>query len=208
MSGGRDLLRQLQFGPPKLLDSPDVPRLLLDCQFSFQNDDVLCPADGHGLRHHPGVTFICTIEIPHPPQAPGREPSGIRVCALQIFRSGHSRALFRPFVDQTANTAVQLHLRQVCCHQLVQRREQGAVIGWLSDVHGISPFWHWVPLFCDRARRNTGYSSHASLCFACFYPSSAMSAVQSVPTAGCALDRSRGCRGSDRTASSRTPAGC
>ena len=168
MSGGCDLLRQFQLGPSKALDSPDVPRLLLDCQFSFQNDDVLRPADGHGLRHHLWVALVSAVEVPHPPQAPGREPNGVGVCALQIFRSGHGRALLRPAADQTANAAVQLHLRQVCRHQLVQRREQGAVIGGLSDVHGFPPFWRCVPLFCDRAKRNTGYSSHASLCFAYF----------------------------------------
>ena len=168
MGGGRDLLRQLQFGPSKLPDSTDVPGFLLERQFRFQNNDVLRPADGHGLRHHLRVALIGAVEVPHPPQAPGREPSGVRVCAVQILRSGHSCALFRPAADQTANAAVQLHLRQGCRYQFDQRRKQSAVIGWLSNVHGISPFLSCAPLFCDRAKRNTGYSSHASLCFAYF----------------------------------------
>ena len=116
MGGGRDLLRQLQFGPSKLPDSTDVPGFLLKRQFRFQNDDVLRPANGHGFRHHLRVAFIGAVEIPHPPQAPGREPNGVGVCALQIFRSGYGRALLRPAADQTANAAVQLHLRQVRRH--------------------------------------------------------------------------------------------
>ena len=140
MGGGRDLLRQFQFGPPKLPDSTDVPPFFLECQFRFQNDDVLCPADGHGLRHHLWVALIGAVEVPHPPQAPGREPGGVRVYAMQIFRSGHSRTLLRPAADQSSNAAVQLHLRQVCRHQFVQRREQGAVIGRFPDVHGFLSF--------------------------------------------------------------------
>ena len=208
MSGGRDLLRQRQLGPPEPPNSPNVPYFLLERQFRFQNDDVLCPADGHSLNHHLRVALIDAVEVPHPPQVPGREPSNVRVRTMQILRSGHSRALLRPAADQTTNAAVQFHLRQVCRHQIVQRREQGAVIGRLPDVHGFPPFRRSAPMFCDRAKRNTGYSSHASLCFACFCPSSTIPAVRSVPTAGCALDQFRGCRGSDRTASSRIPACC
>ena len=116
MSGGRDLLRQLQFGPSKLPDSTDVPGFLLERQFRFQDNHVLRPANGHRLGHDLRNTLIGAVEIPHPPQAPGREPNGVGVCALQIFRSGYGRALLRPAADQTANAAVQLHLRQVCRH--------------------------------------------------------------------------------------------
>ena len=140
MSGGRDLLRQFQFRPPKLPHSADIPPFLLERQFRFQNDDVLCPADGHSRCHHLWVTFIGAVEVPHPPQVPGREPSGVRVRALQIFRSGHSRALLRPVADQTADAAVQFHLWQVCRHKFVQLRKQGTVVGWFPDVHGISSF--------------------------------------------------------------------
>ena len=140
MGAGGNLLRQLQLGPPKLPDSTDVPGFLLERQFRFQNDDVLCPADGHGLNHHLRVALIDAVEVPHPPQVPGREPSNVRVRTMQILRSGHSRALLRPAADQTANAAVQFHLRQTCRHQLIQRCEQGAVIGWLSDVHGFLSF--------------------------------------------------------------------
>ena len=152
MSGGRDLLRQLQFGPPKLTDSTDVPGFLLKRQFRFQNDDVLRPANGHGFRHHLRVAFIGVVEVPHPPQVPGREPSNVRVRTMQILRSGHSRALFLPAADQTANAAAQLHLRQVRRHQLVQRHEQGAVIGRLPDVHGFPPSGAMRPYFATEQR--------------------------------------------------------
>ena len=93
MSGGGDLLCQLQFGPSKLPGSPDVPPFLLERQFRFENDDILCPPDSHSIRHHFLVALIGTVEITHPPQVSGREPRGIRICALQILRSRHSRAL-------------------------------------------------------------------------------------------------------------------
>ena len=140
MGGGCNLICQLQLGPPKLPDSTDVPPFFLERQFRFPNDDVLRPADGHGFHHHLWVALIGAVELSHPPQAPGREPSGIRVCAVQMLRGSHSRALLRPAADQTANAAVQLHLRQTCRYQLVQRCEQGAVIGWFPDVHGFSSF--------------------------------------------------------------------
>ena len=106
MGGGCDLIRQLQLGPPKLPDSTDVPPFFLERQFRFQDDDVLRPADGHSRCHHLWVTFIGAVEVPHPPQVPGREPSGVRVHAVQIFSSRYSRALLLPAADQTANAAV------------------------------------------------------------------------------------------------------
>ena len=140
MSAGCNLLGQLQLGPAEPLNGPNIPGFFLGCQFRFQNDHVLCPADGHGLDHDLWGAFIGAVELPHPPQIPGREPSGIRICVLQILRRCHSRALFRSVADQTAYFTVQLHLRQIRRHQLIQRCEQGVVVDWLSDVHGILSF--------------------------------------------------------------------
>lgn len=129
VGGGGNPLRQLQLGPAELSDRPDVPCVLLESQFCLQNDHVLGPADGHGLRHHFWGIFVGVVEIPHPAQVPGGEARSVRVCAVQVLRSGHSRALLLSAVDQTANLTVQLHLRQIRLHQRVQRGVQGAVIG-------------------------------------------------------------------------------
>ena len=169
MSGGRDLLCQLRLGPAELPDGTDVPGFLLERQLRLHNDHVLCPADGHGRSHGLRGAFIGAVEVPHPAQTSGREPGGVRVSALEILRGGDCRALLRPAADYTANVAVQLHLRQICRHQRVQRREYGAVIYRFSDVHEILSFPALSPLFCDRAERNTGGCSRASLCFAHFY---------------------------------------
>ena len=116
MGAGCDLFCQLQLSPPKLLDSMNVPRFFLERQLCFQYDNVLRPADGHGFCHQLWDIPIGEVEIPHPPHTSGREPSGVGVCDLQIFRRGYSRTLFWPAADQTADAAVQLHLRQVCRH--------------------------------------------------------------------------------------------
>lgn len=97
------------------------------------------PADVHSLVQYLGDTFIGAVEFPHPAQIPGREPGGIMICGAQIFRRGHRRALLRPAADQPAYLTVQLHLRQSCRDQLVQRRKHSGVINSLSDVHGFFP---------------------------------------------------------------------
>lgn len=79
MSGGRDLSGQLQLGPPELLNGLDVPSFFLERQFRFQDDHILCPANGHSRGHNLRSTFIGAVEIPHPPQIPGRESSDVRV---------------------------------------------------------------------------------------------------------------------------------
>ena len=140
MSGSRDLSCQLQLGPPELPDGPDVPHFLLERQLRLHDDHILCPTDGHGLVHNLRGAFIGAVEIPHPPQASGRESDCVRVSALEILGGGYSRALLRPAADCAANIAVQLHLRQGRRHQRVQRGEQAAVIGGFSDVHGILSF--------------------------------------------------------------------
>ena len=140
MSGGRNLLCQLQLGPPKLPDGTDVPRFLLERQFRLHNDHILCPADSHSLNHDLRGAFIGTVEVPHPPQIPGREPGHVRISILVILGGGYSCAFLRPVADRAANAEVQLHLRRIFRHQFVQSHEHGAVIGRFSDVHGIFSF--------------------------------------------------------------------
>ena len=149
MRFGINLPLELQLRPSKLLSSPDIPLPLLEGQLCLQDDHVLCPANGHGLGQHLGDAPVGTVEFPHPAQISGREASGIRICAAQIFRCSHRRALFRPAADQPTNLTVQLHLRQICRNQLVQRREHGTVVCGFSDVHRIlPPFRRGCALFC------------------------------------------------------------
>lgn len=106
VGGGNDPFRQLQLGPAKLLYRPDVPRFLLEGQLRLQNDHVLGPADGHGLRHHFRGLLIGTVEIPHPPQISRREPRNVGMGGVQILSGGHCRAFLRPAADQTANLSI------------------------------------------------------------------------------------------------------
>ena len=66
MSMIHDSLLEFQLRPAKLSSGPDIPRPLLDGQFRLQDDHILCPADGHGLREHLGSGFIGTVKCPHP----------------------------------------------------------------------------------------------------------------------------------------------
>lgn len=136
MGGGRDFLCQRQLSPPEPAYRPDVPRFLLERQLRFQDDHILRPADGHGLSQHVRGFGISAVKIPHSPQVPGGETRDIRIGAVQVLRSRHRRAFLRPAADQAANFTIQLHLGQICRHQRVQRREQGAVVCGFPDVHG------------------------------------------------------------------------
>ena len=80
------------------------------------------------------------VKFPHPTQVPRGEARDIRVRIVQILRRSDSGAFLRPAADQPANLTVQFHLRQICRHQGVQRREHGAVVNRFSDVHSASPF--------------------------------------------------------------------
>ena len=111
MSVGFDLPQQFQLRPPKLPDRPNVPFPLLECQLRFQNDHILCPADGHSFGQYLRGAFIGTIEFSHPAQVSGRKSRDVRVCVAQIFRGGYSCAFLRPAADQPPDLTVQLHLR-------------------------------------------------------------------------------------------------
>lgn len=108
-----DLPLQLQLRPSELPSGLDIPGSLLESQFRLQNYHVLCPADGHGLSQHLRCALVCAVKFPHPPQVPGRKARDVRVCAAQVLRRSHSRALLQPAADQPSNFAVQLHLGHV-----------------------------------------------------------------------------------------------
>lgn len=115
-----DFLQEFSFGPMKMADSGDISGTFLGGCAVFQNDDIMRPADGHGLGKHFRRIFIDAVKLPHPPEVPGGETGGVRIRGAQIFRSGNGGAFLWPVADQSANPAVQFHLRQIRRHQSVQ----------------------------------------------------------------------------------------
>ena len=142
-----DFPLQLQLRPSELMSGLDIPCPILGRQFRLQNDHVLCPANSRGLSQHFRCVFIGPVKLPHSAEIPGGEARGVRVSVGKVFGGGDSGAFLRPAVDQPANLAVQLHLRQIRRHQGVQRREHSAVVYRFSDVHSASPFQHGAPVF-------------------------------------------------------------
>ena len=143
----RDPLLEFQLRPAELPSRFDVPCPLLGGQLRLQDDHILSPADGHGLSQHLWYALIGAIELPHPAQVPGGEAGGVRVRAAQVLCSGDSGAFLCPAADQPTNPAIQFHLRKICRHQGVQRREHGAVVNRFSDVHSGFSFPARVRLF-------------------------------------------------------------
>ena len=140
MSTLTDIPGQFQFRPAELPSRFDVPCPFLESQLRLQNDHILCPADGHGLSQHFRCALIGVVKLAHPAQVPRGEAGDVRVRTAQILRRSDSGAFLRPAADQPANLAVQFHLRQICRHQGIQRREHGAVVYRFFDVHPSSSF--------------------------------------------------------------------
>ena len=140
MSIIRNSLLELQLRPAELPNRFDIPCPLLGGQLRLQDNHILSPADGHGLSQHLWCALIGAVKLPHPAQVSRGEAGCVRIRGAQIFRSGDSGTLLWSATDQSANLTVQFHLRQVRRHQGVQRREHGAVVDRLSDVHSASPF--------------------------------------------------------------------
>ena len=95
----------------------------------------MCPAQLQGQRQEFWVIGVGPVELPHPAQVSGGESLGLRVVLLEILSGHHRRALLRVGTDDLADLKVQLHLRELRPHELIQHPIHGAVIGWLSDVH-------------------------------------------------------------------------
>ena len=117
MSMIRNSLLELQLRPAELPSRFDVPCPLLGGQLRFQDDHILSPADGHGLRHDLRRVAIRSAEIPHTAEVPGGEASGVGIRHREIFSGGDSRAFFRPGADELADLAIQFHLCQEHFHQ-------------------------------------------------------------------------------------------
>ena len=137
MCGGTDLIIQFLLGAAELLRRPQIPAPLLQGEIRLQNDHILRPADPPGLHCQFGSIFVGAVELPHPAQIAGGETTRFRVCGLEIFRGGHRRPLLRSGADSPANFKVQLHLRQIYCHELIQYSIHSTVICGLSDVHSL-----------------------------------------------------------------------
>ena len=128
---GLNLVQQLRLCPAVLQRGPEIPGTLLAALTAFQDGHILRPAQ----RPQFWIVGIGAVELPHPPQVSRGESSIPRVVCLEILGGHDRRALLRVGTDDLADLKVQLHLRELRPHELIQHPIHGAVIGWLSDVH-------------------------------------------------------------------------
>ena len=107
-----DLCRKRQLGPAELQDGTDVPRPFFRRKVSFEDDDILRPANHHGSVHRRGIVLIGEVELPHSANIARGEAADVRMRPLNILRGRHRRALFRAFGNQSPNLAVCFRLRK------------------------------------------------------------------------------------------------
>lgn len=108
----RNFLQEFGLSPAETADSSDEPGTLFGRHAVLQNDDILCPADGHGFCQYLWRVFICPEKLPHPAQIPGGEAGNVRVILAKILGGSNSGSFLRPGADELANLIIQLHLRQ------------------------------------------------------------------------------------------------
>ena len=132
---GVDLIQQLRLGPAVLQCGPEIPGTLLDALATLQDGHILRPAQFQGQRQEFRVVGVGPVELPHPAQVAGGEAPAPRVVCLEILSRHHRRALLRAGTDGPANLEVQLHLRELRPHELIQHLIHGTIIGWFPDVH-------------------------------------------------------------------------
>ena len=159
----RNRIHQLLFRPAVFADCPDIPAHLLQCQAGLQNHHILRPADFHGLTQQGGAVFIGAVKLPHPAQVARGETGRLWVSRLQVFCSGDRSAFLGPAADDTADLAVQIHLRQILCHEAVKRGIHAAVVDFFSDVHSGSPFPASEPVCKVPSQRKKRQSCRAFL---------------------------------------------
>lgn len=131
----RNFAQEFGLGPMKTADSVNVPSTFIRCFAVLQNNNILCPVNGHSFCQSFRRIFIRPVKLSHPADVPGGEPGNVRVSIGKIFSGGNSGAFLCSGADQLADFSVQLHLRQFSRHQSVQRREHGTVVYRLPDVH-------------------------------------------------------------------------
>ena len=122
----RNFLQEFGLSPAKPADSSDEPGTLFGRYAVLQNDDILCPADGHGFCQYLWCVFIRPVKFPHPAQIPGGETGNVRVILAEILGGSNSGSFLRPGTDELTDLRVQLHLRQFCRNQSIQHREHDA----------------------------------------------------------------------------------
>ena len=136
-NSGLDLFHQLCLGPAVLQRGPEIPGALPAAFTALQDGRILRPAQLQGQRQEFWVVGVGPVELPHPAQVAWGEALGLRVVLLEILSGHDRRALLRAGADGPADLEVQLHLRELRPHELIQRPVHGAVIGWFSDVHWV-----------------------------------------------------------------------
>ena len=136
-NSGLDLPQQLRLGPAVLQRGPEIPGALPAALTALQNRRILRPTHLQGQRQKFWVVGVGPVELPHPAQVPRGKALALGVVGLEILGGHDRRALLRAGADGPANLEVQLHLRELRPHELVQRPVHGAVIGWFSDVHWV-----------------------------------------------------------------------
>ena len=134
-NSGLDLPQQLCLGPAALQRGPEIPGALPAVLTFFQNRRILRPAQLQGQRQEFWVIGVGPVELPHPAQVSGGESLGLRVVLLEILSGHHRRALLRVGTDGPANLEVQLHLRKLRSHELIQCPIHGAVICGFPGIH-------------------------------------------------------------------------
>lgn len=135
MSPCRNIALEVCLRPAELPGGTQIPAPFIQVQLCLQNDYILCPADFHGQLQQFRLPAIRPVEVPHPAQIARGEAGSILVTAFQVFGSCDSGALFRPVTDQSAQLAVQLHLRHSGGHCRIHSGKHGRVIDVFADVH-------------------------------------------------------------------------
>ena len=136
-NSGLDLFHQLCLGPAVLQCGPEIPGALPAALTALQDRRILRPAQLQGQFQQFWVIGIGAVELPHPAQVARGEAPVPRVVLLEILSGHDRRALLRAGTDGPANLEVQLHLRELRPHELVQRPVHGAVICGFPGIHAL-----------------------------------------------------------------------
>ena len=118
-----DLCRKRQLGPAELQDGTDVPRPFFRRKISFEDDDILRPANHHGSVHRRGIVLIGEVELPHSANIARGEAADIRMRPQNSLRNSHRRALCGMHGNQAPDLTIQLHLRQLRCQDSINLLE-------------------------------------------------------------------------------------
>ena len=116
---------------------PEIPGALPAALTALQDRRILRPAQLQGQFQQFWVIGVGPAELPHPAQVPGGEALALRAVCLEILSGYDRRALLRAGTDGPANLEVQLHLRKLRPHELIQHPIHGAVICGFPGIHAL-----------------------------------------------------------------------